>query len=584
MVPPAFLSTTPLGERTIFEKLKRDSGTEDWIVLHSLGIKDHPYKVQAEADFIVLAPQLGILCIEVKGCDVSRVDGTWTYHYPSGPVTTPEGPFRQASSAAHSIRSYIGKHDKSLARLLVWSAVVFPAIEFDDQSPEWHAWQCIDRQALGARRFGDICADVLSRAHRHMRESGKHWYDSARSKPSSSEAQKVADLLRGNFEHRGFERFGVDHVEQVLDRFTEEQYLALDEMSANERILFEGAAGTGKTSLALESARRASEEGKRVLLVCYNRLLGSWIRDSMERLPSWRRGGSEATTLHSLMQHLTGGAEDPTSDSQAYWTHLLPDRCISSLIMASGEIQYDVLIVDEAQDLVLDGYLDVMDLLLKGGLSSGRWSMFGDFDRQSIFAGGANASELKDLLAKRASARLASRHLRTNCRNAPMIANAVTAACNLQPGYARVLNNNIDGRVNPHFYDSEKKQKALLESLAGELSSTLGSESVRVLSLRRDEVSCAALLQAEGSRIFVPLRSGGRDREHVNYATVHAFKGLESPAIILTDIDNLDDLATQRLLYIGMSRARVTLDMLMHQRCQPQYLELLKKGLSQAGR
>ena len=59
---------------------------------------------------------------------------------------------------------------------------------------------------------------------------------------------------------------------------TEEQYDRLDELEANPRCLFEGAAGTGKTLLALEYAKRASNSGANVLMVCFNRLLGDWLK------------------------------------------------------------------------------------------------------------------------------------------------------------------------------------------------------------------------------------------------------------------------------------------------------------------
>jgi hypothetical protein len=44
-----------------------------------------------------------------------------------------------------------------------------------------------------------------------------------------------------------------------------------------------------------------------------------------------------------------------------------------------------MLVIDEAQDLLEDEYLDVLDLLVKGGLAGGRWAFFGDFERQAIY-------------------------------------------------------------------------------------------------------------------------------------------------------------------------------------------------------
>jgi len=60
---------------------------------------------------------------------------------------------------------------------------------------------------------------------------------------------------------------------------------------------------------------------------------------------------------------------------------------------------YDEIIIDEAQDLLRDKYLDVIDLILKGGLSAGRWRMFGDFEKQAIFS--ASNLSLEEFKTKR---------------------------------------------------------------------------------------------------------------------------------------------------------------------------------------
>ena len=73
----------------------------------------------------------------------------------------------------------------------------------------------------------------------------------------------------------------VNDSERRLLRLTEEQYYLLDLLGGNARCLFEGAAGTGKTLLALEFARRCSRSGDRVLLICFNRLLGDWFANEI---------------------------------------------------------------------------------------------------------------------------------------------------------------------------------------------------------------------------------------------------------------------------------------------------------------
>ena len=55
------------GEVKIFNYFKNENDlTRDWIILHSLDIAQHRKKKRGEADFIVLIPNKGIICVEVK--------------------------------------------------------------------------------------------------------------------------------------------------------------------------------------------------------------------------------------------------------------------------------------------------------------------------------------------------------------------------------------------------------------------------------------------------------------------------------------------------------------------------------------
>ena len=71
------VNTSP-GEETLFEKLTKTTKAPNWIVMHSLDILHHQSRVQGEADFVVLAPSLGLLVIEVKHhAKVELNRGTW---------------------------------------------------------------------------------------------------------------------------------------------------------------------------------------------------------------------------------------------------------------------------------------------------------------------------------------------------------------------------------------------------------------------------------------------------------------------------------------------------------------------------
>ena len=64
MMPPYCPESAPPGEKELFTALATSAKTENWIVLHSLGIANHVRQVEGETDFVVIAPGLGMLVID----------------------------------------------------------------------------------------------------------------------------------------------------------------------------------------------------------------------------------------------------------------------------------------------------------------------------------------------------------------------------------------------------------------------------------------------------------------------------------------------------------------------------------------
>ena len=106
MIPPGFDPETriPPGEVLIFDRLRSDPETSDWIVLHSLDVPQHRRQVEGEVDFVVVVPRLGVLCLEVKSHrTVSRSNlGVW---HLGQDAPSNRGPFKQASGGMHAVAS-----------------------------------------------------------------------------------------------------------------------------------------------------------------------------------------------------------------------------------------------------------------------------------------------------------------------------------------------------------------------------------------------------------------------------------------------------------------------------------------------
>jgi hypothetical protein len=131
----------------------------------------------------------------------------------------------------------------------------------------------------------------------------------------------------------------------------------------------------------------------------------------------------------------------PPHAAAPFWQTELPAATVERLLSRDASTEsadYDLLVVDEAQDLLDDQMLDVFELIVGGGLAGGHWAMFGDFEKQAIYAN-ANAEPGLQRLRSRVGANVTVCPMRINCRNARTIADAVTLASGLVPGYARVL-------------------------------------------------------------------------------------------------------------------------------------------------
>jgi hypothetical protein len=579
LIPPTIAETTRSeGERAVFEALAscRDPDTAGWTVLHSFDIAEHRRRLAGEIDFLCLVPGKGVLVVEVKGCHaLHRRGGDWFYG--NDPEPDHRGPFRQASDAMHSLRRRLAKTHPELGGVPFWSAVCFPFIDFAETSAEWHAWQVLDRRALTAKPVARLIETVLDSARVRLAELSPAWFRVERGEPTAEQCEALVAALRPDFDFFESPRSRHRRLREEVRHYTEEQFEALDAIDLNPRIAFDGPAGTGKTLLAIEAARRAVSQDRRVLLLCFNRPLGRWLQEELEDL----RPGVTARTLHEHLRVLAG--LHPTVEQrcrQSFWQEELPAFALAALRGEwDGRGTYDEIVLDEAQDVLRRSYLDVLDLSLRGGgLAGGRWRLFGDFAWQRIYDPGALTVE--ELLEGPPAVPAARCALRVNCRNTPRVASLAAACGELAPGYSRVRRPDDGVEPEVRWYEDGEQQLALLRAvLAGLREDGFAAPQVVVLSPQGNEACAAAQLteQPWRSRLTPLVREPGEEEEEVGdwltscvpsdmdavnlhsrniaYSSIYRFKGLESPAVVLTDVESLDSPAERSLLYVGCSRA-----------------------------
>lgn len=560
----------------MFDALRDPSVGDGWTVLHSLHLPEHVRQIEGEADYIVLMPGLGVLCVEVKShLRADYVDGAWYLGDSAGPDY--RGPFRQAEMAARSVKKKVVGALPAASNLLFWPAVVFthciPAVT--SATGEWHSWQLLTSADLDRERIDRLLEAVIRRAREHVAQAEQaKWFDPSSPRPSKVDCDHIRRVLRPDVHFLPSTSSIRQRRKDEIRRFTEEQLEVIDGLDGvNERALIEGPAGTGKTVLAFEEARRASALGSRTALLCFNQQLAAHLRSEAH---DFGLAGVNVSTFHSLLRAVVGEAGPAPSDS-SYWQRELPDRALATLVETGP--RYDFLIVDEAQDLASPAYLDVMDALVAGELSKGCWRMFGDFERQAIYNAGP-PDPVTGILSR--STGVARFRLRRNCRNTPRVAEYVVRLGGLDPGYSRVLRPDCgpEGTPKTSFYTSDAEQERLLLEALADIRSTgeFGAEDIVVLSPALN--SCARRLSQAGGAPLIPLPD--RREGFSSFGTVAAFKGLEAPAVILTDVEEVATPQAQRLFYVAVSRATDRLRVLARDGLQRSFAQLISGGPSGA--
>jgi len=560
------------GEKMIFDMLKKDSFTEEWIVLHSLNLSQHTKRLYGEIDFLLLIPNAGVFVMEVKGGDVRCKNGEWEFIDRHGNVNRNKSPFNQARDAMFSLQTEIKKEFGAKHRfnkIQFGFLVAFPQVNFDKHSVEYEQWQIFDKTNYNSNHETFFKNLIQQFTEKHKTQL---WFSPTESLPSRQDLEELCHFLRGDFMRIRSAKERLAEFDSQVKTYTEEQFGVLESIELNERSLVQGSAGTGKTMIAIESAIRAAAEGKKVFLTCYNRIIGEWMQKQLE---GW--SNITVSSLHSYLFELTKGFDyDKTQENkQDFYSKYLPNL-MKEFFKIGVKGKFDKLIIDEGQDLIREEYLGLYDSMLKNGLANGNWEIYGDFERQAIFAQ-LSKSEMLDLLKTFGHH---SKHLlRINCRNTKEIGEETS----LISGFEKppFLLEYLEGLpVAYHFYRDEAHQKQILnEQLKKVADEGLPLNEVVILSPKKLENSCVKSLPGYSIKEIKTANEVSATQKYFGFATVQSYKGMEGNYILITDIEDLSSEVAKSLLYVGMSRARYGLILLISEVIQRQYYEILQNKL-----
>lgn len=576
LIPPYIdKSCRSTGERMLFDIFKSNPFTKDWIVLHSLNLSQHSIRLYGEIDFLLLIPSGGIFVVEVKGGDVKCKNGVWYFTDRFGNTNTSSvGPFNQARDAMFSLHQNIEKEfgkGHKFTKILFGFLCAFPHIRFNKSSVEYEPWQILDKDSIQSSTesfFQNLINQFINK------NKGQRWFSAENSLPNDSDLNDLCDFLRGDFERVRTVQDRLSEFDKEVKKYTEEQYRILDSIQLNERSIIQGSAGTGKTMIAIESAIRAAAEGKTVFLTCYNKLIAEWIQTQVEE---WK-DKITISNLHSYLFEQSKGFDydKSQSNSQDFFRKYLPSL-LTDIYNKGIYKKFDKLIIDEGQDLIREEYLTLFDSMLNGGLANGHWEIYGDFERQSIFAQ-LEKDEMFSIINEYTNP--TKFILKINCRNTKQIGEETA----LISGFEKppFLLEHLEGiPVEYIFFSDEIDQKNLLETqLRKFAASSLPLKELMILSTKKIEFTCANSLVSFPIKEIKKTSDLVKSQDFFGFATVQSYKGMESYYIVITDIEDLSSELAKSLLYVAMSRAKYGLILLIAESKRNNYREILKRKLN----
>ena len=568
LIPSIFDECSPSGERAVFDMIS--GGPDEWVVFHSLDLAPWNEGRRTEIDFLVIIPDSGILTIEVKSHEnIAFLNDQWH------PSSIKKSPFKQALDGRFAFYRRLSKKIKALSRVPVCHCCIFPNSRFDlCPNISVQPWELIDRLAFRSyKSSASFCLGLKSLVIQSIKSDPD--LKPLKNPITAKQSDDLVNLCIPVRKFRPDKRIEIEERELGLERIlTSQQKPVLELAKLNSRLIVSGGAGTGKTLIALEVAKRAAESGERVALVCFNRMIGDWLKDitASENTPPNLVAGRAI----QLMLNMLGIKHVNFKQQQDEWGEELLSKVESRLTDPELEEEslFDRLVIDEAQDILSRPWLfQCLTLLLRGKEKSKKFSLFGDFENQVLSSRDLMNSTLSELQRSKPSTNWA---LSENCRNYPIIGHTAVKLSGLgESVYSGFLRKG--GGLNSYdisFYRNDKEQLSLLTGLIKSFSRQgyLAHEMV-ILSYRSSGASIANKLK-NGKRKFIKDKIDGRS---TCYTSIHSFKGLDSKIVLITDVVLAGKDYQRYLFYTGLTRATESVRILCHEDSKDTLIDWLSR-------
>ncbi|OBG91814.1 NERD nuclease [Mycobacterium sp. E136] len=465
-------------EKHVARLLSSVVGPQDAVAFYSVKLRSHKYKQQAEADFVLLWNGL-VVVIEVKGGGVRNVDGVWwsiDRHGEWHKLT--ESPMDQATSAMHALTDVL--REEGVGWFPREAVVITPDIEAPPHAVGWKPTHWLARD--------EMTIEGLSVALTTVTESNS---TGAPRNTKVARPKDLRDRLFGEFTRMPVIDAQRGAVIEEQNRATEDQARVLASLARNDRVMVLGGAGTGKSLVLVEAAKLEAETGRSVLI-----------------------------TFHS-------------PDLARFFEPFIGERDID--LIAFGDLpdrDWDVVLIDEAQDLMTVEAMDRLDSVIKGGRSAGRWRMFLDPNNQAHVDGRFD-SDVFEIVAAEAL----SLDLRRNVRNTKAIVHVVQQYLGADIGDPGIV---LGDAIRWHWSSGA----ADVDEAAGIARELIANGASR---------KSIWIISVSGT----PSETSTHDS--ITVTTPRTAKGFEADYVIACDLPSEYDAAGLAAFYVAVTRARVGL-------------------------
>lgn len=521
-------------EQKVYEALCGLSN--DFIVFHSVNWVKKNFSrsfTWYENDFLLLNRKYGLLVLEVKGGIISCVDGLIhqenTATHRVSILNEGNDPLSQAIRGKYHFRNQIanriGNHIKD--RLLIEPLIWFPTCIVDKSTnlPSNYkaaSFAVFDESALSENSSFSLEDRIIN--------VFRNYHSNQIMNITDSEFDEIQNILAPDFQLVPSPSMIKGELDHAFLKLTTEQSGLLDYIQEQNQATIQGVAGTGKTLIAIEAAKRFADKGRKVLFLCFNKFLFHHLKNDLPY---------QNVTYFNINSYIRtlSGIDAARADQ----------RIVILQRFGLRYFEYDDVIIDEAQDFENEEILYFKEACKK---KSGHFLVF--YDKNQLLTTERvpewiTESECKLILTR-------------NCRNTYEIACTSYNVIDIELNQSI---NMIHGKQTSVIFtenDTLKKMKQLLDYYTSNQYGYANRE-ITILSMKALSDSLMHNVKKIDNYHIV----NDTDNRNITFTTAKKFKGLENKVVIVIDIDEkcFFDENTKRTFYVACSRATHNLTLMI---------------------